>query len=258
MRRYITKNIRFLFITILILIYISFITLDLIGGSIKHSNILKFTVIIICFCYALFSKSNNKSISYTLKTAMLFTLISDLFILVLDYYFYGVLTFIVVQLLYNYRISLYNCNTMIFNPRPFGFLKCLERASYRAVVCFISWLFVQLIIAAFVCFALMWLGVEQEPLLIASVIYFIGLLTNTIRAIIAALIRNNDNGMVLFAVGLVLFLLCDINVGLFNLTQFITIPQDIYTVIDYISSLLMWIFYAPSQALIALSIGKSK
>jgi hypothetical protein len=189
---------------------------------------------------------------------MLFTLISDLFILILDYYLYGVLTFIVVQLLYNYRISLHNCKTVLLTPGRFNYLRGREAVSCRVSVYFISWLIIQLIISACIYLVIWWQGVEPEPLLIASVIYFTGLLTNTMRAVIAAFNRTKDRGMILFAAGLALFLLCDINVGLFNLTRFITIPQDIYSVINSLSSVLMWVFYAPSQALITLSIEKSK
>jgi hypothetical protein len=56
---------------------------------------------------------------------------------------------------------------------------------------------------------------------------------------------------------MVLFLLCDINVGLFNLSDFIT-PSPAYNIIYSISSILMWTFYAPSQVLIALSVENEK
>jgi hypothetical protein len=52
---------------------------------------------------------------------------------------------------------------------------------------------------------------------------------------------------------MVLFLLCDINVGIFNLSGFIALPERIYQMMYSVSSILMWTFYAPSQVLIALS-----
>lgn len=248
-----TYSKRIVFIAILLLVYLSFVSLDLHGGSIFYSTSLKFTYIIICFCYACLSKGNNKSISYTIKAAMLFTLISDLFILILDYYLFGVLTFMLVQLLYNYRISLYNSRTAAQYYKKSGLFK-----SSKAVLIFARWIIAQVTAAACICVVLNLLGVEMEALLIAGAVYFTGLVINTVRAVITVIKGSRDQGMIMFAAGLVFFLLCDINVGLFNLTGFIDIPQNIYSFIYNISSVLMWIFYAPSQALIVLSIEKSK
>lgn len=237
-----SNRIRFLFIAVQLLLYISFIILDLAGGKTGLSNAIKFAVIFLCFCYVLSLQSHNRSISYSLKAAMLFTLISDLFILLLDYYLYGVLTFTVVQLLYNYRISIHNASGHYNAAKKF----------------FISGLMIQLLISSFICLLLDFFGVEPEPLLIAAAIYFTGLVMNTIRALAATIKESGDISMRLFAAGLVLFLLCDINVGLFNLSSFIELPQDIYSVIYSVSSVLMWFFYAPSQTLIALSADMTK
>jgi len=240
-----------LFIAIQILLYITFVCLDLSGKSIALSNAVKFTVIIICFCYALFAKGQSKSISSSLKLAMFFTLISDLFILILDYYLYGVLTFIIVQLLYNYRISL-NAVSSKNTEGEHSKKKSFRRVSRHFAGCFI----IQLIIAGSVLICLTCLGVEAEALLIAALIYFTGLLLNTIRALAAAADKKADSGMRLFAAGLLLFLLCDINVGLFNLSSFVELEPELYSILYNISSILMWVFYAPSQILITLSIEK--
>jgi len=229
-----------------------FISLDISGGSAALSAAVKFSVIILCFCYALFSESHSKSISSVIKLAMLFTLISDLLILILDYYLYGVLTFIPVQLLYNFRISLQNVN------RPDDGIRLnTGRNSGNAFGRFAFWLAIQLTISAAICLLLAGFGIGMEPLLIASAIYFSGLFINTIRAVILAVKNNRDYGIIMFACGLLLFLLCDINVGLFNLTSFINLTQDKYSFIYNMSSVLMWVFYAPSQVLIALSKEKS-
>ena len=49
-----------------------------------------------------------------------------------------------------------------------------------------------------------------------------------------------------FTIGLILFALCDISVGLFNISD---------GIVGNIAGNLMWIFYLPSQVLIALSGG---
>lgn len=225
-----TDHIRSLFILVQIILYVTFLTLDLIGGYNTLSCYIKFTVIVLCFCYALFSKCNNKSISLYLKWALFFTLISDLFILLMDRYLYGVLTFIIVQQLYSLML-------------------CQKKGQNYAV-----WIILQVFAAGMICYALFLLKVEPDALLVACMFYFICILTNTVRALSTAISDKRDKGMILYAVGMLLFLLCDINVGLFNLTSFIALPDHIYHVIYSISTILMWTFYAPAQVLIALSV----
>jgi hypothetical protein len=178
-----------------------------------------------------------------MKAALFFTLISDLFILILNHYFYGVLTFIIVQQLYNYRISLTSNSGKEW------------KASGKT---FAEWLVVQLLAAVIVCAILFLIGIEPNGLLIASVFYFISILTNTIRADVSAFIKTNNKGSALFAAGLTFFLLCDINVGLFNMSGFLYMPEKIYAVIYSLSSVFMWFFYAPSQVLLALCVTEKK
>ena len=52
--------------------------------------------------------------------------------------------------------------------------------------------------------------------------------------------------------GLILFLLCDINVGLFNLGYYFNLSYEITSFLENISTNLMWFFYLPSQVLITL------
>lgn len=238
-------NSRILFVMIQIILYVSFLTLDLAGKSLTLSSYIKFTVIILCFCYALFSKSDDKSISLCLKAALFFTLVSDLFILILDYYIYGVLTFIIVQQLYS-------------------FLLCLKKRQRGAVANqslfsrYAMWFAAQISGSIMIYIVLFFSGVTFDSLLIVSVFYFICILTNTIRAVFAAISNPKDKGIVLYSIGMVLFLLCDMNVGLFNLSGFITMPDQVYQVIYSLSSILMWTFYAPAQVLIALSVKENK
>lgn len=267
------NRIRFVFAAVQLLLYISFIILDLTGKKVGLSNAVKFATICLCFCYVLSLRNHNRSISYTMKAAMLFTLISDLFILLLDYYLYGIFTFIIVQLLYNYRISSHNASSTYYaakseedeaiskaipveNARGKASSDITDKAILGlAGKIFIGRLIIQLILSACICLLLALLGIELVSLLIAAVIYFTGLTINTIRAFAAAIKESGDISMRLFAAGLLLFLLCDINVGLFNLSSFIELPRDIYSAVYSISSVLMWGFYTPSQTLISLSAG---
>lgn len=71
-----------------------------------------------------------------------------------------------------------------------------------------------------------------------TLLYFSTLITNTISSY-----TNKD--LIIFSYGLTLFIGCDICVGLFNILPI----GKIYMIV----SLLMWVFYLPSQVLIALS-----
>ncbi len=240
MKGYAKKNsFELIFLLLQTILYVAFLTLDITGGSIRLSVGIKYLIIILCFCYVLLKKGACKSIVFCLlRAGLFFTLISDLFILILDYYFYGVLAFILVQQLYSLRLIILRYKLIDKSDRSILYGK-------RVVT--------QVGIAALVCLGLWLTGITLEGLLVASVFYFISILFNTIGAIRLAHSNRKDRGILLYAVGMVLFLLCDINVGLFNLTGFITMPEEIYLVIYSFSSILMWTFYAPSQVLIALS-----
>ena len=60
----------------------------------------------------------------------------------------------------------------------------------------------------------------------------------------------------LFAIGLTLFILCDTIIGLENLESYISLSSDslIYKMIN-VGFNLAWVFYLPSQVLIALTIN---
>jgi hypothetical protein len=294
-------NIRLVFIVVQIILYISFLTIDITGGSISLSAKIKFGIILLCFCYALFSRGADKSILFCLRTALLFTVISDLFLLILDYYFYGVLTFIVVQQLYSVRLSLSKyrgkegkkpagqaldskepssgepdrgekrskgLNSRQFNSMEQGSEGWIGKEQSSREVSRGEWkplirdFFIRLGIQAaavlVICLVLKLLGIQLEALLIASVFYFICILTNTVRGVKAAIDHPWDKGLLLYAFGISLFLLCDINVGFFNISGYIALPEAVYDVLYSLSSILMWAFYAPSQVLITLSIKESR
>lgn len=234
-------SLRVLFVLIQICLYGVFLSLDLADGNVLLSARIKFSIILICFCYALFTKKGaDKGIIFCLRGAMLFTAISDLLILFLDYYFYGVLSFILVQQLYGIR------NSIALSIRdPLKQNRYLRNA-------FILRISIQLITTGLLSFLLTLAGVKPDRLFFASVFYFICILTNVIFSV-KAYFGKPCFGNLIFSVGMVLFLLCDINVGIFNMAGFVSVPESVYGVLYAFSSILMWTFYAPSQVLIALS-----
>jgi len=57
----------------------------------------------------------------------------------------------------------------------------------------------------------------------------------------------------LFFAGLTLFILCDLNVLIFNLYMFININSAFYNNLNSLASIMIWGFYLPSQVIIVLS-----
>lgn len=238
---------RILFVILQLMLYIAFLFLDFTHRNVTISSYIKFMVIIGCFCYALFVKeSADKSILSIMKAAMFFTVISDLLILILDVYFYGVLTFIIVQQLYGLRISLekYQDRGDVGNKRIWN--------------SFIRRILLQLVISFLILSITTLAGVKPEPLMVVSIFYFINIVINTLTAIKMAVSYPASKNVRIFALGMLLFLLCDINVGLFNITGFIEMPWSMYSVLYEFSSILMWVFYAPAQVLLALSIQNAR
>lgn len=224
------RSLKYPFILIQLILYFSFLYLDLLGGSIIMSNYIKFAVVTLCLIYVLFNGNTERHLFF-LRLAMIFTLISDVLILLSDYYFCGVLTFIIAQQFHGIRISVLR--------GKMGEKDMIIR------------LLLQAIISLLICLTLWKLNIRINGLLAASIFYFTCILTNTVRSLrLAAVIR--DKKSIYLAAGMVLFLLCDINVGLFNLSDFLSVGQ-VYNKIYFASSILMWTFYAPSQVLISLS-----
>lgn len=238
MQKLYRKHGAFVFIAIQSLLYLWFLSLDLFNTGLQLSALIKYTMIILCFCYALLYRAvNNRSIVFYLRGALLFTVIADLFLLILDYYLLGVLSFLIAQQLYGLKLD------YEIKQRNHG---CIKRFSF------------QLISTALLSMFLRWMGVATDYLLSITILYFISLVTNVIRAIYLAVSRKQRPGQSLFATGMILFLLCDINVGFYNLSYYLTLPTNINDLLYSTSQLLMWTFYAPSQVLIALSIQQNQ
>jgi len=256
-QKYERRIVAFSFIIIQTILYGWFLVLDFSDTNRNLSNSIKFVVIVLCFCYVLFyNRNNNKSSFYykptaisgnliCLRVALFFTIISDLFILLLDYYLYGVLTFIIVQQLYGIKIDIEE------EPKDL-------RVNKEFLQVLLPRIGIQIFVTAIICILLNGKGFILEKLLIITVFYFISLVTNVFRAVKLAFYGKKECSNWLFAIGMILFLLCDISVGLFNLSEYVTLYDEMNVILYSISSILMWTFYAPSQVLIALSAKSNK
>lgn len=99
----------------------------------------------------------------------------------------------------------------------------------------------RLITEALMLAALTALGLWKDPVSVLAAVYFGLLAANTLQAFL------DRRG--LFALGLLLFMGCDICVGLYNMELGLT------GLSARLVSVGMWFFYLPSQVLIALSAG---
>ena len=172
------------FIIVESIIYLTFIIFDLLK---MDSTYIKYLGIIFCFLYSFLNAKKFQSIS------MFFTLIADMFLLVLNrYYEIGVLSFIVVQIIYILFIK--NNNEKYF----------VSFLIFRFVVLFLGTLILCLI-------------KNLSPLNFLVITYFSNLLINTIESYT---IKNN-----ILSLGLTLFVCCDICVGLHNILPHETIAS---------------------------------
>lgn len=215
------------FVAVELAIYIAFLYFDLSGGV--STTYLKYSGVLLCFACALVSAFVCGKDGALLTVSLFFTAVSDLFILVLDkYYEIGVGTFIVVQIAYFVRIYLQN------GKKPY------LSATIRAVG----------IAAAIIALAC---TKSLMPLTALVAVYIVMLVGNCAEAFVFA---GRDWKKILFAIGLALFVCCDVCVGLNNFRSVlgIALPAPLLSFV----SIGMWAFYLPSQVLIVLSVRKTE
>ncbi|CUH93345.1 lysoplasmalogenase family protein [Herbinix luporum] len=205
------------------------------------SNNIKFTVVLLCFLYVLIrSRKNADRQSIFLILALFFTLISDVFLLLSDYYFYGVLTFILAHLFHSLRIT------------ELHYMQISDNTGHKAIKKEFKKIIYQIFISLAIILFLWKMNIMIDGLLVACIFYFLAIISNTALSLKLSIKFKNRRNIRYLAIGMILFLLCDINVALFNLSSYLDLAS-FYNKIYLISSILMWTFYAPSQVLIALS-----
>lgn len=186
------------------LIYAVFLSLDF--TEMGHYTIwIKYSGILLCLLYALLCalRGGDKLIF----PAMIFTAAADWFLLVRgDHLGIGVALFLVVQSIYLIRLRRMGVGSMIWLrvllPLLFGIALVILQAA--------------------------------NPLFLLVALYFSQLVSNTILA------WHGKKWM--YAIGMTLFVCCDICVGMFNIGLALSF-----------STVAMWLFYLPSQVLIVLT-----
>lgn len=190
------------FLFINFFLYTAFLTLDLFYEFSKISSICKFIIVFHSFLFC----------SGRFKKPLFLTVVSDLFLLFTSYNSLGVAVFSFAHIFYLKENHKFIPNNLKKKEREF-FL-------FSAVIFGIIFLI--------------------SPLAVVYLFYAFCFFFNLLSAFYAYK-KAPSKKQTLFLIGLFLFILCDINVVFYNLTD------------NTLSFYLMWIFYAPSQTLIALS-----
>ena len=170
-----------MFIVVQLIIYISYLYLDISGNMSSLSSILKFSSI--CLCY-LATDSRNSSI----KRIMAFTVISDFFLVFTPYYAMGIFSFIIVQLEY---------------------YKYITKKARFPLSHFTVMLAAGFIVSLFINFFIM----PITFIVFLSCVYFITLINNIL---LCFMYRKKSREYVFLSVCLLLIMLCDIHVGVTN------------------------------------------
>lgn len=219
---------RILFISIEGCLYISFLWMDLFGNGMGAiSNKVKYISILVCFFYVLtaLEKEGEERDLILLKWAMFFTLLSDTFLLLVKNMGLGVSSFVVVQLIYRFRLR--KCS-------------CFDRKGFSSLG-----------VAVAILLVLFVLGVQVDYVLCIAVFYFVLFVSNVFYGMTHPVGR-------MFQIGLFLYFLCDINVALYNLASYVTLSSMAGEMIYEISSIAIWLFYLSGQVCLACSVKRGK
>jgi len=174
----------------------------------------KFAFVAVCFMLALFSRVKCISVKDwgLLSCGLFFTLCADYFLVLHNRHLAGVAVFCFVHVAYIVRAV--------------GFEKRMILPLGAAA------------------------GVWAGALAAGSVVLLAGLYACLFGVNLFVNIKNRRTGINYYLVvaGLILFALCDVSVGLFNLSGYVGLPQ-------YFSGAFMfiWIFYLPALVLLAIS-----
>lgn len=211
-----------LFILLELIIYILLIFCD----TAIPSRPLSFSAIVLAFLFSLWQLKDHDHLLVAI--ALFFTLLADTYLVLLDSSkTIAMLAFNVVQIVYAYRIIKY---FKIKYPWQIHLILRLVIICLGEVM------------------ALIVLKGTFDIVIFLTMMYFANLFLNMLFSIV----HFKENWR--FAIGLLLFVLCDICVGLGELDSYLTITSNnvIYLIVN--SPLdFVWLFYLPSQVFLSTS-----
>lgn len=192
----------------------------------KDNHIVCYISIVLCLIFAL-TNINKSTDGIFLCLGLLFTVISDTFLVLLkgSYTTVAMSTFLTAQICYFVKIQV-TCKSWIAYAM---------QAAVTAAAC-----------SLFLVYAFRVLP-EVGTTVIISLIYFSLLLSNFT---VSALYFRRDG---VLAPGLLLFLLCDLTIGFDFIQNSLNLTAGFIYDVANVPFNLTWLFYLPSQVLIALS-----
>lgn len=224
---------RRLLICIICLLFITFLSIHVYEiDYFVSANMLKLSSIVLCLTISMVSSPLRKQSKNTflLQLGLIFTIMADyIFLIHDDDYILAIGLFSIVQIIYSLR---YREGNEV--ERVMGFI-----IIYLLIVILYKLVNKNL--------------VDIDFIIAIGIFYGICLLSSLKEAL---LLYKSDphksiNKMILF--GMVLFLLCDINLGLNYTLGELQATSYILNLTRSISSISIWIYYLPSQMLLALS-----
>ena len=195
-------------------------------------NMLKFISIFLCFLVSIISSPlrNQAKDIFLLQLGLILTIMADYIFLIHDNdYTFAIALFSMVQIIYSLRYKVGNESERILE-------------------------FIIIYLAIVISYKLVNKNLVKLDFIIAIGIFYGICLFSSLKEA-WRLYKNNpnksSNKMILF--GMVLFLLCDINLGLNYVLDQLQVNGYVFNLIKSISSISVWVYYVPSQILLALS-----
>lgn len=222
----IEKDILIIYFIIEIILYLSFLIIDLFfNNSLNNvSSLIKYSTIIINLLFLIILTIFKFKIEKLIVIfAFIFTSVSDYFLLFKNdnnSFLIGLITFNIVQLIYFFR----------FHYLYFSLKKFLLSLILRIILIISIILIIYFLLPSF-----------YSLLNIIAIIYFINLVFNFLDPLINNIKKRKNQFL---AIGFFFFILCDISVGITN--------AIIY---NFIISFLMRFFYLPSQVFLFYSVN---
>ena len=206
------------FIVAIAIAYVAFLICDIFTEGMEAiSSALKYFGILMCFLISvkIYLKNGSTRAAKLQMIVLAFTVVADFFLLFTSLYVLGMLIFFGAHLTAIYRYY-----------RP------LLKTGIAIIL-----------LGATIWIVSIILSKPLDLLLCASIVYLTLILLVTVTTFLA---KQKPINNILSRLGMILFILCDINVALFN-----TVSHQ--SVIYAVSSMLMWAFYIPAQTMLSLS-----
>ncbi|MFA9463037.1 MAG: lysoplasmalogenase family protein [Velocimicrobium sp.] len=217
------------FLIIETVLYLGFLSLDICGFFVC-SAYLKYSAIVLLFFFV-FIRSFQLKKSFLIPISLGFSVFADFFLLFSSNYIPGLLAFLIVQGILFVRLH------EVFFMRFQLQLKILAILLVCGMISYIVF------------------SIRFDVVTALALLYFFCFLNNIILAVFQIIVNAKwkNKSMLLFTLGLFLFFLCDIHVGLHNLSTYMDKSNlGLYRMGNWFY-FAMWFFYLPGQMMIGMS-----